>query len=122
MRRAKKNEIVEMKDADAFLFAIKNGMVGKNGVVDASIGQVIVDTTFAKGKLISAGKESSIYFNFYKEAGIWKLDLTALFLLSNQALKKMIEATGKSENDLLIEILESLTGKKVGSDIWKPIM
>lgn len=120
--KAQREEIIEMKGTDAFLFAIKNGMVGKNSVVNTSIGEVTLDSTFAKGKLVSEGEESPYYFNFYKEEGNWKLDLTALFSLSNLVLKKMIDETGKPENELLMDMLQSLSGKEISSDIWKPIM
>lgn len=120
--KASKSEIAEMKDTDAFIYAIKNGMVGKNSVMNNSVGEVSIDGSFAKGRLIAEGQQTSFYFNFYKEEGVWKLDLTALFSISNHTFKKMAEESETDENTFLFEILESLSGKKITSEIWEPVL
>jgi hypothetical protein len=119
--RATKDEILAMKGTDAFLFAIKNGMVGKNSVSGNTLGLVNIDQGFAKGEMLVNGKKTPLYFHFYKEADGWKLNLTDLFGISNMALKQMLKDDDKSENDRLIEILSALTGRTIGSEIWQPI-
>ena len=120
--KASKDEILKMKETDAFIFAVNNGMVGKNSVAGNSVGQITIDGKFAKAQLVASGQATDLYFNFYNEDKQWKLDLTALFPLTKQVFKKMIDDSGKSENEFLFNILEVLTGKKITSEIWKPIM
>ena len=118
--RANKEEILAMKGPDLFLYSIKNGMVGKNGVMNNSVGDIIINKDFAKGLLLVNGKKTPLYFHFYKEQRKWKLDITALFPVSNMSLQQMIKQSGKSENEYLLLLLQTLTGKKLGHEIWEP--
>ncbi len=119
--RAPREDIRKMKETDAFSFAVKNGMVGKDGTANNSIGEIVVDEQFAKAPVLSAGRPIPISFHFHKEEGQWKIDLTSLFAISNIAFKNLIAQSGQTENEFLFAILENLTGKKITSEIWKPI-
>lgn len=119
--RATKQEIINMKGSDAFLFAIRNGMVGKSSVVNNSVGEITVDNNFAKGELLVKGNKTPIYFHFYKESEGWKLNLTELFSLGNSSLKQMSQESGKPENEYLLEILSLLSGKTLSYEIWHPV-
>ena len=52
---------------------------------------IYINRNFAKAELEASEKNNPIYFHFYKEDGIWKIDLTALFNISNQAMKRSME-------------------------------
>ena len=119
--RATKQEIIDMKGSDAFLFAIRKGMVGKNSVVNNSVGEITVYNNFAKGELLVQGKRTPVFFHFYKEIEGWKLNLTELFSLGNTSLKQMLQESGKPENEYLMEILSLLSGKTLGYEIWQPV-
>ncbi len=118
---ATKDEIRKMKETDAFAYAVKKGMVGKNSVSNNSIGEITVDKSFAKAQIMTGSEPTPLYFNFYKEDGKWKMDLTALFPVTNIALKNMVAESGKTENEFLFNILEALRGRKVTSEIWQPV-
>ncbi len=96
-------------------------MVGKTSVVNNSVGDITIEKNFAKGKLLVQGKETPVFFHFYKENEGWKLNLTELFNLGNISLKQMIEDSGKPENEYLIEILSLLSGKDLSNEIWHPV-
>jgi hypothetical protein len=119
--RATREEILNMQGSELFIYAIKNGMVGKNSVINNSVGDISIDSSFAKGQLLVKGNKTPLYFHFYKEQNTWRLDITSLFQASNGAFKAMIEESGESENDYLFTILEALTGKRPNSNIWNPI-
>src|SRR5688500_12855175 len=72
--RAGREEIVGMTGDDLFVYAVKNGMVAKNGVVRNSIGKVTIDKDFATGQIVIDGRPTPLVFNFYVKAGQWKLD------------------------------------------------
>jgi hypothetical protein len=38
------------------------------------------------------------------------------------AFKKMADESGENHNDYLFSLLEMITGKKAGAEIWKPII
>ncbi|SHH64086.1 hypothetical protein SAMN04488109_4775 [Chryseolinea serpens] len=118
--RASKAEILSFDGSKLFVYAIQKGMVGKNSVVNSMIGEVTISGTFAKGQLVVNDKKVPIYFHFYKEQGQWKVDLTSIFPVASVAFKKAVDNSGQSEDDFLFSLLEMLTGKKPGPEIWVP--
>lgn len=117
--RATKSEILSFDGEGLLVYAIKEGMVGKNSVANNTVGDVQIDAAFAKGQLLDNGQEGPFYFHFYKEEGIWKIDLTAMFSAGIAAFKTMQEDSGLGENEYLFSLLEMLTGRKPGNDIWE---
>lgn len=119
--RANREEILSMQGYDAFLFAIKKGMVGKNSVSNNALGTITINKDFASAEMMSRGKSLPASYHFYRETDGWKLNLTELFALGNASLKQMIDNSGKSENEYLLEILSLLTNKEQGYHLWKPV-
>lgn len=119
--KATKEEILSFKEDDLLLYAVNNGMVGKNSADKGTLGKVFIDKNFAKINIEMNGKATPLNFHFYKEEGQWKVDITALFPVSNMLFKKLIEDAEVSENDFLFNILEMLTGKEPRNSIWHPV-
>jgi hypothetical protein len=119
--RTSREDILSFDGKGLLIYAIESGMVGKNSVANNSIGKTVVDDNFAKGQLIVNGKEAPLHFHFYKEEGEWKIDLTSIFSITNLGLKKMVEDSAQSDNDFILNILETLPGEKPGSAIWEKI-
>lgn len=117
---AKKEEILSFDGRSLVVFAIKNGMVGKDSVINNSIGEINIKENFAMGQLIVKGQKTDFYQHFYKENGQWKLDITSLFLASTIVFKKLIDESEMSENEYLFELLERVSNKKVNEDVWIP--
>ncbi|HOX83192.1 MAG TPA: hypothetical protein PLJ60_19740 [Chryseolinea sp.] len=119
--RTPREDVLSFDGEALLVYAIKNGMVGKNSVANNSIGDVTIDNSFAKGQFIANGNKAPLYFHFYKESEQWKIDLTSLFPISTTAFKKMADESGKNENEFLFSVLEIITNKKPGSQIWNPV-
>jgi hypothetical protein len=115
--RATKEDILSFDGKGLLVYAIKSGMVGKNSVVNSSIGDVTVEGTFAKGQYVSNGQKAPFNFDFYKEDNAWKVDLTSIFSTTNIAFRKLVEESGQTENEFLFSILERLTGRRPGDEI-----
>ncbi len=120
--RTPKSDLLSFDGKDLFVYAIDNGMVGKNSVVNAELGDVTTNGDFSKAEFVVNGEKTPFFFHFYREDNIWKIDITHLFSLGTLSLKKMIENSGENENDFMINILEVLTGKKPTDKIWQPII
>ncbi|MBK7681877.1 MAG: hypothetical protein IPJ26_05070 [Bacteroidetes bacterium] len=118
--RTSKKDILSFDGKSLLVYAIKSGMVGKNSVANNSIGEVIIESDFAKGQFVANGQKAPFYLHFYKEEGQWKIDLTSLFPVSIIAFKKMADESGENQNDYLFSLLEMITGKKPGTEIWQP--
>jgi len=116
-----REKLFNMTGHDYFIYAVDNGMIGKNSVVATQIGEVIVEGNFARGQIMSNGKAAPLYFQFNKEANAWKVDLTSIFPMTNMALSKMLDDQGMTDVEFIFQTLEALTGKEVGSEIWKPL-
>ncbi|MFZ4455701.1 MAG: hypothetical protein ACOYOT_05715 [Bacteroidales bacterium] len=116
-----KEDILKFDGKSLLVYGIKSGMVEKNSFVNNSIGEVIIEDGVAKGQLISNGKKTSIFLHFSKEAGTWKVDLTSLFSMFENALKKSAKESGQEENKFIFSLFEMAYGKKPDSSIWKPI-
>lgn len=116
-----REELLSFTGKELFIYSVNHGMVGKGGVSRNSIGQITVDGNFASAQLVSKGAPSEIYFEFRKEEGIWKLDLTSIFPLTTMVFDKLIQDSGKSENEFLSPLVEAASGQKVTSKTWQPL-
>jgi hypothetical protein len=119
--RTSKENILSFDGKQLLVYAIKSGMVGKSSVVNNSLGEVIIEGDFAKAQFVNNGKATPFYFHFYKEEQQWKMDLTSIFAISNMAFSKVREQSGQAENEYLFTLLEMITGKKVGPEIWQKV-
>jgi hypothetical protein len=97
--RATKEDILSFDGKGLLVYAIKSGMVGKNSVVNSSIGDVTVEGTFAKGQYVSNGQKAPFNFDFYKEDNAWKVDLTSIFPTTNIVFRKLVEESGQTETN-----------------------
>jgi hypothetical protein len=116
-----KSEILSFNGNSFFVYAVKSGMVGKSSVSNVSIGEVTVNGSFANGQFAGKKPKKELALNFYKENGQWKIDLTSLFPLSTSMFRQMQAGSGKSENVYLCDLLETVTNKKPGNQIWHPV-
>lgn len=119
--RTPKKEILSFDGTMLLIYSIDNGMVGKQGTANNSIGEVIIEDNFAKGQLLVRGEKTPVYFHFNKESEQWKIDLTALFELSDMVFKSMIKDSELSDNDFIFSILENINGKRPGQEIWNKV-
>jgi len=119
--RTSTEDILNFNGKSLLVYAIKNGMVGKNSVANNSIGEVTVENDFAKGQFVSNGQKAPFFFHFYKEDGLWKVDLTSVFPVSTMAFRKMADESGQEQNEFLFSLLGIVTGRRPGAEIWKPI-
>ncbi|MCK5853543.1 hypothetical protein KAH27_10990 [bacterium] len=119
--KAPHDEILKFDGKSLLVYAIKEGMIAKNSVAENTISDIVIVNKFAKADFISKGQKSELYFHFYKEDGLWKLNLTSNFPIIAVAFNKIIEDSGREENEFLLMLVEVTSGKKPGNEIWHPI-
>jgi hypothetical protein len=108
-------------DAGALLvYAVQSGMVDKGSVAALELGEVSIEGNFAKAQVLGQGRVSPFYFHFYDENG-WKLDLTALFPISVKVFQALADDSRQPTNEYLFSLLEMLTSRKPGPEIWQPV-
>lgn len=118
--RISKEEIMTMDGRRLLVTAIKMGMVGKSSVINNEVGAVKVNGNFASANLLVKGQKTPLAFEFHKENGAWKLDLTALFPSGEAALRRIVKQSGKPENDYLLSLIQLTNGKAPGAKVWVP--
>lgn len=119
---ATKEEIIQLDGSSLLVYAIERGIVGKNNVQQLSIGEVMIRDSIAEGQIMVGEAPTSLAYNFYKENGAWKMDITSILPEGNNAMKKIVKDSGLPENEFLVMLLENVTGKEPVKDIWKPLL
>jgi len=120
--RATREEIMQLDGRSLLVYAIERGMVGKNSVQQIGIGEVMIRGNAAEGQIMVGEAPTSLAYNFYKEDGAWKMDITSVLKEGNAAMKKVVQDSGQPENEFLIMLLENATGKEPLKNIWKPLL
>lgn len=119
--RISKDEILTTNGKQLLVTAIKMGMVGKSSVMNNEVGVVKVNGNFATGELLVQGQKTPLAFEFNKENGAWKLDLTAVFPAGEAAFRQMVKQSGEPENAYLLSLIELTSGKEPGAEVWVPM-
>ncbi|PSL23158.1 hypothetical protein [Dyadobacter jiangsuensis] len=119
--RISKDEILTTNGKQLLVTAIKMGMVGKSSVMNNEVGVVKVNGNFATGELLVRGQKTPLAFEFNKENGTWKLDLTAVFPAGEAAFRQMVKQSGEPENAYLLSLIELTSGKGPGAEVWVPV-
>ncbi len=57
--------------------------------------------------------------NFYLEDGSWKMDLRRMLAGSEEVIDQLVVATGLTENEAILQALESLNGIAPSSSVWR---
>ena len=111
-----------MTGESLFVYAVNHGWIGKESGINNEVGDIAVSVTHATGVHISEGKVPPFKWVFRLKDGKWRLDLTRIMPIVDQAFKQVINGSGLSEDDFLITLIESVSGKKVADTIWDPMI
>jgi hypothetical protein len=112
----------QMTPESLFAHAVDEGWIGKQSVINNELGDIAGSGASATGVHISAKKETLIKWVFRKEDDRWRMDLTSMIPVADQAMKHVIRQSGLSEDEFLTNILESVSGKKVADTAWEPMI
>ncbi len=117
--KATPEEIKSFNGERLLVFAIKNGMVGKDSVANNSIGDVVIEDNAVKGEILVKEKKTKIFMSFNQdEVGNWKIDLTSLFEVSSATFEKILAESSEDEETIILSMLEVTFGEKPKSSIW----
>jgi hypothetical protein len=111
-------DLNQMNAESLFVYAVDQGWIGRESVANIDLGDITVSGDQATGVHISGGTKSSLKWKFQKENGAWKIDITSIMPMAEQAFQEIIQESGQSEDEFLVTILESISGKNVPRSIW----
>jgi len=122
MRHRIDASVLASMDGPALLkHAVDEGWIGREGVLSIEPGRVKLGEDTAKLLMKHEGKQSSLGFDFHREDGQWKINLTGMITTGNAAMKAAVRKMGLTENEFIFQMLESVSGRKVSETIWDPL-
>jgi hypothetical protein len=104
----------------ALAHGVTEGWIGKESVGNASLGAVEVRGTRAAAVFVVEGKPTPFKIRARREPGGWRIDLRSLFEPAEAAFASLREASGRPEDDFIVDLVERLSNKPVPATIWDP--
>ncbi|MGQ3013763.1 MAG: hypothetical protein ACT6QS_08660 [Flavobacteriales bacterium] len=120
--RATREEIRKFDGRSLFIYAIDKGMTGKNSIINNTIGDVKVNGNYARAEFITKGVKTSMHYPFYREHKKWKINFTELFPIFAVTLKRMVDETEMSEQEMIKQLLEMSLNRSISPALWQPVL
>jgi len=106
-----------------FVYGVNRGWVGEKEKIERlKISRIFVEGNAAETRMSINGTEFPFGFNFYKEDGSWKIDITSLMGKINTILEKRIKNSGQDVNDYVLTVMKMVTKKELTENIWSPLI
>ena len=100
--------------------AVDQGWIGRQGVQRVQPGAVETEGEAAVLSVKIDDQDAGPLFRFNREDGGWRLDLVPTTQASNAALRMAAESQRMTEADFIGVMMESVLGRKLAADDWKP--
>jgi hypothetical protein len=110
-----------MNGAEVVSHAVEQGWIGREGADGLALGNYEVMGNIASGTILRPdGSETAFKMGFVMQDGRWRLDLVALMDLTRAAFEFALQQSGLEEDAFVLAMLEQVTGRKPGPEIWNP--
>jgi hypothetical protein len=110
-----------MNGAEVVSHAVEQGWIGREGADGLALGNYEVMGNIASGTILRPdGSETAFKMGFVMQDGRWRLDLVALMDLTRAAFEFALQQSGLEEDAFVLAMLEQVTGRKPGPEIWTP--
>jgi hypothetical protein len=106
---------------DLLVLAVNEGFIGKESVEKAELGRIEVNGGEARAQLTASGKPTSASLRFVREKDAWHLDLMPLMAEGSRMLEAQARRAGAPEDDVLLMVIERLSGRRPDASIWQPL-
>jgi len=117
--RIPQEELRTMDGTAFFIYGVQHNMISNYNIVNNSLGKIKIDDHFATADLLLGENKTPKDFHFHKEDDQWKIDLTSLHASTNHEFEVLIAERKQTENGYLFNLLEMITRKRPGNDVWK---
>ncbi len=113
------NRLAKMSGSEIVGFAVDRGIVGDKSVAVQEPGEITVSTDRAVVEVLTSG-EPGPSLTFRLEGGTWKLDFTDVLAAADLAFQQLVKKTGLTEDQFILQMAESVSGKSISNKIWNP--
>ena len=118
--RVPTNELEALSPRGLLTYAIDHGWIGKAGVLKLAPGKVRTEGDIASLHLLVDEQDTGEVMHFNRENEAWRLDLMPTLHNTNMALQITAKRQGLSEREFLLILMESVIGRKIGEEAWRP--
>ncbi|MDH3701976.1 MAG: hypothetical protein OEU46_11725 [Alphaproteobacteria bacterium] len=117
-------QLKSMTGRDVFANAVQNGMIGTEGARRLRLTDYEITGRVAKAHILGAkGPVRRFTFDIKTEDGGWKVDLISLLRLLEMFMWVSLDRSGADNaDDFIISSLEQTVGRRVGPEVWKPLL
>ncbi|MEU5692816.1 hypothetical protein [Actinosynnema sp. NPDC020468] len=100
-----------MSAQDLMTYAVEQGLIGEKSVEKLEVGEPVVTGDTAKAPVLVQGADSGMSLDFLKEDGAWRIDLSPLLALADQALA----AVAKQQNLSVEQLIDATLAQRYGA-------
>ena len=118
---AAKKEILSFTPRSLAAFAFNHGFGNKEELIGAKPGRIKFVDSFAQVPLLRNNKKTGTTYYFTKANNLWYVNILPLIKQSDAEFEELVTSTGRTENELILSLLELMSDKKTSPDIWKSI-
>ena len=118
---ASKKEILSFTSKTLAIFAFHHGFGNKEDLNGAQLGKIKFVDSFAQAPLLRNHKKSGVTYYFTKSNNLWYINILPLMKESDKEFEELIASTGRTENELILGLLELMSDKKTSPEIWKSV-
>jgi hypothetical protein len=113
-----------LRDADprgVVSAAVENQVISGGGAGTTALSSVQVNGDAASAKLGVAGGSQQVPLSFHREDGAWKVDLTALLVPAENALKSALDRQKVPADAMLTQVMTTRVGAEKAQQLWSPL-
>lgn len=108
-------------DAEAyFKYSVDHEWIDKRSLSDLELVDVQISGDHASSHLQKGEQTASYGFDFNRESGQWKIDLTSVFPALEQSMRVSVERFGGEENEFILQVVGAVTRTPVDPYVWFP--
>jgi len=111
-----KKQLETMNPKDIFVAGVERGYISNDTIKDIKLNKIEVQGNIASGFVSQAPKIPSFYFA--EANGIWKVALVKNMDMGNAFFEKMLDQSGMTEKEFLIDLLSQVSSSEVKKGIF----
>lgn len=114
-----KEELMGYDGRQLYEAMIANKFTEDRQLARTDLGKIAVKGNKAKGQMVINGQPSPIFFDFKKEQGAWKLDLTTTVIMTTKFVEQQAQAAQLTVPEYLEQTMQLSEEEK--KSIWQPL-
>jgi len=120
-QRTLPDELVAMDGAGLFRYAVRQGMIDKEGTEKQALGEISIMGGLAKAQIVQEGIPKTEFFTFRRQDQIWKLDLVPILERAGKGMGQTIRQYQLDENEFIFNVLKFGLEEDLKENLWQPI-